>query len=342
MLNMYVRNFSSLPFTNDNGEHTGGILGSIQSIVSVTNKLKPDMIYIAWEGKGSAERRRKTLKEYKEGRKFTGFNRHFDTSKEDERESFRRQLLVLKNVFDSLPLYQGSVDYLEADDVIAYLCKKVLKSTEYDKIIVSTDKDYWQLLDDDITCFRPVKAGKYPKNELVLKQKNEDGSHCIVTLDYDSQEEKKRVLIHPNNYILVKCFGEKTDNIDGIKGVGEKTVLKDFPFLVSLKESGDIYGITDLVEYAKEQVLKGNTKYSKYISEENQSLLIRNEKIIQLLEPDISLASIKSIESSLTAFVPKFNLFQLRIKLKKEGIYPKRLDKWVEVFQFIKNEEIKL
>jgi len=342
IFNMFIRNFSSLPFVNDNGEHVGGILGSIQSMISVVDKFKPDMVYVAWEGKNSSERRRKTLKKYKEGRKFIGFNRHFETSEEDERESFKRQIILLKSIFDEFPIYQGQIEYLEADDVIAYLCTKLLKDEEYNKIIVSTDRDYWQLLGGNIICFRPIKAGKYPKNELVFCQKNDDKSASIITQDFDSKKEKSKVNVHPSNYILIKCFGEKTDNIDGIRGIGEKTVLKDFPFIVSLKESGDIYGIIDLIEYAKEQVKKGNNRYSKYISEENQALLIRNEKLIQLLEPDISLASVKSIESSLTASVPKLNLFKLRIKLKKEGIAPKRLDKWIETLQRLKPEKINL
>ena len=342
MMNTFIRNFASLPLSNDNGEHVGGVYGTLNSMVSVINKFNPDLVYCAWEGKGSSERRRKLLKEYKEGRKFTGFNRYFDTSKEEETDSFGRQLRVLKEIFDVLPVYQGSVDYLEADDVIAYMCTKTLSGPEYEKTIVSTDRDYWQLISDSVRVFRPVKSKGKDIAELIIPRVISDIETVVSIQDYNLGEEKDFKPIHPKNYLLTKCFGEKSDNIDGISGVGEKTIFKDFPFLVSLKENGDIYTISDLISHSQDQIAKGNKRYTKYISEDNQKLLLRNEQLIQLLEPDISLKARDSIEKSLTAILPKFNKFQFRIKLKREGISPSRIDSWMSAYSSVRPFDVKI
>ena len=127
LMNMFVRNFSAMRLTNDDGEHVGGAFGTHNSLQSQIKKHNPDIVSVVWEGKGSSERRRRMLKEYKEGRKFRGLNRHFKYSQEDEKESFARQLQLLKECLDVLPVYQPAVRYLEADDQIAYSCRNFFK-----------------------------------------------------------------------------------------------------------------------------------------------------------------------------------------------------------------------
>ena len=75
LMNMFVRNFSAMRLTNDDGEHVGGAFGTLNSLQYQIKKHNPDIVSVVWEGKGSSERRRKKLKEYKEGRKFRGLNR---------------------------------------------------------------------------------------------------------------------------------------------------------------------------------------------------------------------------------------------------------------------------
>lgn len=319
MLNMYVRNFSAFAITNDDGELVSGIYGSLASIRSSIEKHKPDHVIIAWEGEQSAERRRKTLATYKEGRKFVGLNRkYFEYSAEDERDSFRRQLLLLKDCLDNLPVTQLAVKYLEADDVIAYLCKKVLKDS-YDKIVISNDRDYFQLVDKTTTIFRPVKTKENPNGEY-------------IDMEWMMNNEK----CYPHNYILVKALcGDKSDNIVGIDGVGEKSVKRDFPFLHEEVE----FDADTIITYAKQNVKK-NKKYEKYIT--NESLLRDNETIVQLVDPDISLKSVDTIYNMVANGSPKFNPYKFRIKLLSEGISPSNIDNWVGSFATIKQGKILL
>ena len=310
---MFVRNFSAVRLTNDNGEHVGGVYGTLNSLQSQIKKHNPDIVSVVWEGKGSSERRRRTLKEYKEGRKFRGLNRHFEYSQEDESESFARQLQLLKECLDLLPVYQPAVQYLEADDQIAYSCRTFFKDEA--KVIVSTDRDFFQLVDNNTSVYRPVKTKENPKGEMI---------------DMDYMVEKEDVF--PPNYALLKAIvGDKSDNINGISGVGEKSVKRDFP-LLSTNEDMDV---DNVLEYASNQK---NKKYQKYI--DNESLLRRNYKIVQLLDVDVNIQSIQALEKSYENKDLKFNSYQLRLKLLSEDISPSNIDNWISSFMSVSREPV--
>ena len=313
LMNMFVRNFSAVRLTNDNGEHVGGAFGTLNSLQSQIKKHNPDIVSVVWEGKGSSERRRRTLKEYKEGRKFRGLNRHFEYSQEDETVSFARQLQLLKECLDLLPVYQPAVQYLEADDQIAYSCRNFFKNEA--KVIVSTDRDFFQLVDSNTTIYRPVKTKENPKGE---------------TIDLSYMVEKE--LVFPPNYALLKAIvGDKSDNITGISGVGEKSAKRDFP-LLSVNED---MGVDDILEYANSQK---NSKYQKYI--DNEKLLRLNYKIVQLLDIEVNMQSIVALEKSYENKDLKFNPYQLRLKLMSEDISPNNIDNWVSSYMSVSREPV--
>lgn len=301
LMNMFVRNFSAIRLTNENGEHVGGFFGTLQSIQGLVNRFDPEAVVVVWEGKGSSERRRKTLKTYKEGRSFKGLNRHFDTVKEEETESFARQLRLLKETLDMLPVYQLGVKYLEADDVIAYLTTQVLKRDDIQNIIVSTDRDYLQLVDESTIVFRPVKKGGQYGETIGLND----------------------VGVYPPNYLLVKSIiGDNSDKIAGIKGVGEKTVLKDFPILQDQQR----YRMKDLIGYCK----VSGKKYQKYVDAEEK--LLENEKLMQLLEPDVTLDDIREMENTFKNKKTRFTPPSFRLKLLVEDVSPTNIQRWIETF----------
>jgi DNA polymerase I len=327
-MNLFIRCFSSLPFTNDKGEHVGAIYGCLNSFSSLMHKYNPDIVFIAWEGKGSAERRRKTLAAYKEGRKFTGFNRAvFGDDGNMERKSFRDQIIRVKEYIHALPFFQASVPFLEADDVIAYAVGHMFNDDEqFENIIVSTDRDYYQLVDDNTKIHRPVKT-----------KKNKNGE--FIDLNWVIEETG----CHPKNYIISKCIcGDGSDMVEGIPRVGQKTVAKDFPCLSTLKRDGDIYNIQDIINISTDKVeIEKSKKYTKYI--ENGDLLKRNHELMQLLDPDISLASSQEIEGTFTNIVPKFKNTQFRIMLLQDDMSPQdnTLMRWVDGFSNIKPKPIR-
>jgi DNA polymerase I len=319
MLNMYVRNFSAFAVMNDNGQLVSGLYGSLASIRSQIDLHQPDHVFVVWEGEKSSERRRKTLTDYKAGRTFKGLNRkYFEYSMEDERESFARQIMVLKECLDELPIRQLAVKYLEADDVIAYLCKGVLRD-EYEKIIVSSDKDYFQLVDDTTTVFRPIKTKQDPKGQF-------------INMDWMMEKEE----CYPQNYTLIKSLcGDKSDNISGVKGVGEKTVKRDFPFLSNMTQ----YTVDHIQEHAIEQLDNKQKKYQKYI--DNKDLIQQNYNIVQLLDEDMSLRSVDTIIKLVEKYECGFNPPKFRIKLLSEGISPSNIDNWISSYSTVKKGFIK-
>ena len=316
LMNMFVRCFSSIRLSNDDGLHVGGVFGTLNSLQSQIKMHSPDIVSVVWEGKGSSERRRRILKEYKEGRKFRGLNRQFEYSQEDEKESFARQLQLLKECLDTLPLYQPAVQYLEADDQIAYSCRQLF-SKDYEKVIVSTDRDYFQLVDEYTQIYRPVKTKENPKGEM-------------INIGWMMDKEK----VYPVNYALLKSIvGDKSDNIKGISGVGEVTVKKDFPILN--------YGVTTLetlLEYAEDRITEKKPQYKKYI--ENSELIARNYKLVQLLDIDVNLQSIQALEKCYENKEAKFNSYKLRINLMNENMSPNNIDNWVSVFNSVRHEPI--
>ena len=313
LMNMFVRNFSAMRLTNDDGEHVGGAFGTLNSLQYQIKKHNPDIVSVVWEGKGSSERRRKKLKEYKEGRKFRGLNRYFEYSQEDESVSFARQLQLVKECLDVLPVYQPAVQYLEADDQIAYSCRNFFKDDA--KIIISTDRDFFQLVDERTAIFRPVKTKENPKGEL-------------IDLDWMMQKED----VFPPNYALLKAIvGDKSDNIRGVSGVGEPTAKTDFPLLNKMEESD----VDDVLEYAGKQEDK---RYGKYI--DNAELMKRNYEIVQLLDIDVNMQSIQALEKSYENKELKFNSYQLRLKLLGENISPSNIDNWVSTFMSVSREPV--
>jgi len=307
LMNMFIRNFSALTLTNVNGEHVGGYYGTLSSLRSLINKLDADEVVIAWEGKQSGERRRKTLTSYKEGRKMVGLNRIFEHEEEDERESLVRQIQLLKETLEFLPVHQVAVQYQEADDIIAWMVNNTFKG--YEKVIVSTDKDYFQLVDENTSVYRPVKVNK------------KHGQ--VIDIDYMINEEE---CWSPNYTLLKAVCGDKSDKINGVPRVGEKTFKKDFPFLKEEKA----HSTNDIFTYAAEQVMNKNKKYQKYI--DNKDLIEQNYGLVQLHEVNLTIQDMDYINYCLENNKPKFNPMKFRLKLLTEDVSPNNASEWTSTF----------
>jgi DNA polymerase-1 len=113
------------------------------------------------------------------------------------------------------PVIQFMEPHVEADDVISYI-KNTPMFSEWQKVIVSADKDFIQLLDDKTILHRPIQKEYLNKNNIVEKFN-----------------------IHPTNFALARAIvGDSSDNLPGVPRVGLPTVAKNFPFL---KEEATYY-----------------------------------------------------------------------------------------------------
>ena len=204
-LNNFIRHFSTSPKMSLHNEPWGAIAGVLGTIYRGIEKYKPDKVTVAWEGGGSA-RRRALYPDYKAGRKPLSLNRpyaEYEQQSPNERDNWDWQLRTLIHLLPMLKIGQIYVDDCEADDVIAYLCRTKCKDDV--KIIVSTDHDYLQLVDDKTRVWAPRKHQNL----------------------YDSAEVKSVFNIPPQNLCVARCFvGDTSDNIQGIRGISYKYLTK--------------------------------------------------------------------------------------------------------------------
>ena len=210
-LNTFIRSFSVNPAMNDDGVHIGGIAGFLKSIRYTLSVIKPTRCIIVFDGKDGSKRRRKIYPEYKAQRKIKKrLNRNVDwgTAPADEQESMKLQMGRLVEYLEYLPLTLVSIDGVEADDVMAYISKQLLLKSKI--VLMSTDKDFLQLVDNRISVWSPTKKILYTPDKI----KDEFGIPSKNLLTY-------RIL-----------DGDKSDNITGIQGAGLKTIIKYIPSIV--------------------------------------------------------------------------------------------------------------
>lgn len=208
-LNTFIRVFSVIPTTNEDGIHIGGIVGFLRSIAYVVNMIRPTRVIIAFDGKGGSSRRRKIYPQYKQNRKtkYRVNRSNSFASKDDERMNMIMQIQRVVEYLEALPLTVLSYDNIEADDTIGYICRQVLTKSQI--TIMSTDKDFLQLANGRIKIWSPTKKKMYDENTVL--EEYGISSHNLIWY---------RVL-----------DGDKSDNISGVRGLGLKTIQKKLPFL---------------------------------------------------------------------------------------------------------------
>ena len=268
-LNLFFRNFAMMNFVNEAGVHIGGLGGFLRSLGSLINQIQPTAVYVVFDGVGSSTNRKNLLPEYKSGR-----NTHRITNWEifddldDEHNSKIEQIVRLVHYLRCLPVRTISIDKAEADDIIAYYSKYLPQQHDSKVIIVSSDKDFIQLVDKNVTVFRPMERIFYQKQTV---------------------EDKFNVLAE--NFILYKTLlGDNSDKIPGIKGLGEKGIFKKFPELQERPLTlQDIYDIS--VEKLKEHVV-----YARIVQDWDR--LEKNYQLMNLSNPILEDEDIEYLEES--------------------------------------------
>jgi len=282
--NNFIRCYMANPTLNADGEPYGGTIGFLTSLRSFCWRMKPDEIYIAWDGEGGSQKRKKIIENYKGGRKIPRLNRFYESSPKEQDDNRIKQLIALMEYLLYLPVHQIRIDNIEADDIIAYLNLYYEKER---KIIVSGDYDFYQLLNENTIIYPP-------KKKIFITQKD-----CL-----------EKFGVHPNNYALAKSIaGDSSDNIKGIYGIAYKKLLKFFPEF-SLKEKIEA---KQLLKKCK----KNKKKYNKFI--DGEDIIIRNFEAIQLEVPIISSVNIGKIKKK-TKEELNLNATSFRVKLLEDGI----------------------
>jgi len=277
-LNMFIRSYIVNPTLDKEGRPIGGCIGFMKSLQKVCRKFQPDEVIVVWDGHEGSQRKRALNKEYKEGRGPIRFNRRLiqlDPKEQVKNKAY--QLIRLMEYLNELPVIQITIDFVEADDVIAYGARHPYYGG-WDKIIVSSDKDFFQLCDKHTSIYRPIQ------NKIVTKQSILD-----------------EFKIHPNNFALARAIaGDSSDNLPGVAGVGLKTVAKRFPFLANEEESSCQEIVTNCAMQGK--ILKLHENIIK-----SAELVNNNYRIMQLYFPNIRPINRIFIDNTLMKFEPEFS-----------------------------------
>jgi len=289
-LNMFLRAFIVDPSLSHHGQPIGGIKGSIKILQKLVRITKPNEIVICWDGPNGSQKRKTLDSGYKEGRKPLRLNRsvHNLTENEELQNKVWQQMQVFEYL-NQMPIIQLILERVEADDIISYVCN----SRHYDgwqKVIVSNDKDFLQLCNDETVVYRPTT---------------------------DKIETKKTVIeslgIHPTNMALARAMdGDASDNLPGVNRVGMKTIASKLPFM---KEERDVT-IDELIEYCEN--VESKLKVFKTIAE-SRKLIQHNYDMMQLYSPLISVQGKQTIDYALDNFECDFNKTELLRLMVEDG-----------------------
>tara|TARA_R100001509_G_scaffold47069_1_gene25440 strand:- start:422 stop:1375 length:954 start_codon:yes stop_codon:yes gene_type:complete len=277
-LNMFIRSYIVNPTMDKHGNPIGGCIGFLKSLQKTCNKFNPDEIVVCWDGHGGSQKRKQLNKSYKAGRAPIRFNRRLiDLPPEKQEENKAYQLLRLMEYLNELPIVQLVIDFVEADDIIAFGTRNI-KYDGWNKIIVSSDKDFFQLCSKDTCVYRPIQDKLVCESDILNEYK-----------------------IHPNNFALARAIvGDKSDNLEGVPGAGIKTVAKRFPFL-SLEEESDCETIVKNCHMAAKR-LKLHENIIRM-----DSRIKNNYQIMQLKHPNISIQGKMQLEYALQNFEPAYS-----------------------------------
>jgi DNA polymerase-1 len=187
---------------------------------------------------------------------------------------------------------------IEADDAIAYIGKQLLTDSKI--FIMSSDKDFLQLVDDRIAVWSPTKKKLYFKNDV-----------------------KEDYKLPAHNFLLYRTLtGDKSDNIPGIRGTGLTTLAKRLPILFT----DEHVTIDKLLEECKDSKIKVMQTIS-----ESRDMLELNYRLMQLNEVDISGSSKMKIMNVIQNEISRLNGTKFKLQMIEDGISGvfKNLEFWL-------------
>jgi DNA polymerase-1 len=289
--NLFKIGFHGVKDLFSDGSHIGGVYHFINTLRRFLEEHNHDKVVVFWDGDSNSSIRKSIYPQYKG-------NRRQDMN-EYKYESYLQQKARVKMYLEEVFVRQVEMVNNEADDLIAYYCQV---ATNEQIIIFSGDKDLTQLISEKVTIFSPVSKTYY-----------KNGSKITIN----------KVDIPHYNVTLTKVFtGDKSDNIDGIEGLGEKTLVKLFPVITE-----KLCTIEELLDYA-------HKNFSKKPPKAIQNILTGRTKNVDLTSPLITNEGKQLVEQIHTDTIDPTdrgykNLMRL---MMEDGLFkylPKNDEAWV-------------
>lgn len=210
------------PIINSKGQDTSAIMGFVNSLFDVIRREKPDHLAVCFDKDGSAERT-ELFEDYKANRDATP-------------QVIKESVPIIQEILKAMNIPVIELSGMEADDIIGTLAQQAEK-LGYQTFMVTPDKDFAQLVTENIFMYRPARMG----NGIEI---------------WGVPEVKKRFGVkHPEQVIdYLGMMGDASDNIPGIPGVGDKTAKKFIAKYGSLE--GLLENTDDLKGKMKEKVIE--------------------------------------------------------------------------------------
>ncbi len=275
--------FIKRPLINSKGMNTSAVYGTINTFIKLVSDFSADNVVISFDRKEPTFRH-KMYKEYKANR----------PPMPDDLVS---QLKPVSDFFREIDVLEISIPGFEADDIIASLAEKY--KNDFEILMVTGDKDYLQLLDDNVSIFDPFKSNI--KDLEYLQEKYEIKSDQFID--------------------FLAITGDTADNVPGIKGIGEKGALKllhEYGTLENIYENIDNIKSKSIVKKLEES--RENAFLSKDLVriDRHVPLNIKDDKQVEFdrkklmnAVPFLEEYEISSLVKRIRSVVPEESLFEM-------------------------------
>src|SRR5574344_1482505 len=290
----YATDYSGNIMRNSNGTPTNALYGFASMMNKIIEEEKPAYIAVAFDiGKNF---RRQKYPTYKAGRNETPIE-------------LKEQMPIARELLTNMGIKSFELEPYEADDIIGTLAQKVTDNIEYSALIISSDKDLLQLIS-------PIVEVK------LLKQKN--------FVKYNRQQFINDYGFEPIRMIDFKALaGDSSDNIPGVKGIGQKTAM-------DLLQKYDT--IEDIYDHIDE--IKGKTK-EKLLSDKESALVSKEIATIYLDVPiDTDFEHMKCLTPKETELMELFQKLEFNSFIKKFKIKAEKKHTALEFINILSAEEI--
>ena len=262
--------FALPPLTNSDGIHTNAIYGFMNMLFKMKDEIQPDSIIATFDLKAPTFRH-KEYAEYKAGRKKMA-------------PELFEQFPIIKELLKLMGIKIFELEGFEADDLIGTI-SKFAEENDVEAYVVTGDKDALQLASE--------------KTKVVITKKG-----VTETAVYDKESFIKEYEVTPTQFIDVKgLMGDKSDNIPGVPGVGEKTAFK------LIKEYGSIEEVLKNIENISGKKLKENL-------ENNMEQAIFSKKLATIMREVPVELKLEDITSMDKENMPEIKKMLIKLEMK--------------------------
>jgi len=201
------------PRINSKGQDTSAIMGFTNSLFDVIKREQPDHLAVCFDKDGSKERK-EIYEDYKANR-------------DETPDVIRQSIPIIKDILKAMHIPVIEISGMEADDIIGTLAKQAEKEN-YKIYMVTPDKDFGQLVSENIFMYRPARMG----NAIEI---------------WGIPEVQKRFGVERPEQVIdyLGMMGDASDNIPGLPGVGDKTAKK------FIKQFDSMEGLLDNIDQLK-------------------------------------------------------------------------------------------